>query len=198
MASALHRAQVDVRDPPIRSSGRADRDPPADRADGRGESDLGRQVGRALTAADDGVFDRPPRPDLRPGWKVDVVGSAALGHVAHSSRPDALPGTQSERVRRTLRALDQKFVSQASDSIGERHLRRMLANFIEHYHYERNHQGLGNELIDPGVQRRASDPPASDSAGSSTSTTVRRDSAASSASATRSSNGTLRLPARAR
>jgi putative transposase len=31
---------------------------------------------------------------------------------------------------------------------GERHLRRTIAEFIEHYHSERNHQGLGNELID--------------------------------------------------
>lgn len=33
---------------------------------------------------------------------------------------------------------------------GERHLLWMLAEFIEHYHNERNHQGLGNELIDRG------------------------------------------------
>jgi hypothetical protein len=31
----------------------------------------------------------------------------------------------------------------------ERHLRRTLAEFIERYHHERNHQGLSNELIDP-------------------------------------------------
>ena len=35
---------------------------------------------------------------------------------------------------------------------GERHLRRTLAEFIEHYHGERNHQGLGNELIDRASQ----------------------------------------------
>ena len=35
---------------------------------------------------------------------------------------------------------------------GEHHLRRMLTEFIEHYHRERNHQGLGNELI-AGVPR---------------------------------------------
>jgi putative transposase len=32
--------------------------------------------------------------------------------------------------------------------LGERHLRRALREFVAHYHLERNHQGLGNELID--------------------------------------------------
>jgi hypothetical protein len=32
--------------------------------------------------------------------------------------------------------------------LGERHLRRSLAEFVAHYHGERNHQGLGNELVD--------------------------------------------------
>ncbi len=38
---------------------------------------------------------------------------------------------------------------------GERHLRRTIAEFVEHYHRERNHQGLANELIEgaPAVQR---------------------------------------------
>jgi transposase InsO family protein len=33
--------------------------------------------------------------------------------------------------------------------LGERHLRRALAEFVAHYHGERNHQGIGNELIQP-------------------------------------------------
>jgi hypothetical protein len=31
-----------------------------------------------------------------------------------------------------------------------------MAEFVAHYHAERNHQGLGNELIDPSDQLRAS------------------------------------------
>ena len=31
--------------------------------------------------------------------------------------------------------------------IGERHFRRAVAEYVEHYHGERNHQGLGNRLI---------------------------------------------------
>jgi transposase InsO family protein len=31
--------------------------------------------------------------------------------------------------------------------IGERHFRQVIAEFVEHYHRERNHQGLDNRLI---------------------------------------------------
>jgi hypothetical protein len=31
---------------------------------------------------------------------------------------------------------------------GERHFRKAVAEFVAHYHRERNHQGLGNELIE--------------------------------------------------
>jgi len=33
--------------------------------------------------------------------------------------------------------------------LGERHLRRTIAEFVAHYHAERNHQGIGNALIQP-------------------------------------------------
>jgi len=33
---------------------------------------------------------------------------------------------------------------------GERHLRRTIAEYVEHYHRERNHQGIKNELIAGG------------------------------------------------
>ena len=32
--------------------------------------------------------------------------------------------------------------------LGERHLRQLVRDFVEHYHAERNHQGIGNELIE--------------------------------------------------
>ena len=31
--------------------------------------------------------------------------------------------------------------------LGERHLRVAVTEFVEHYHRERNHQGLGNQLL---------------------------------------------------
>ncbi len=31
---------------------------------------------------------------------------------------------------------------------GERHLRHVVNEFVAHYHEERNHQGIGSQLID--------------------------------------------------
>jgi transposase InsO family protein len=36
--------------------------------------------------------------------------------------------------------------------LGERHLRRAVSQFVEHYHRERNHQGLDNELVVPQAE----------------------------------------------
>jgi putative transposase len=36
--------------------------------------------------------------------------------------------------------------------LGERHLRRAITEFVEHYHAERNHQGLGNRLVTEAVE----------------------------------------------
>ncbi len=33
---------------------------------------------------------------------------------------------------------------------GEKSLRRATTTYLEHYHHERNHQGLENKLIEPG------------------------------------------------
>jgi transposase InsO family protein len=33
--------------------------------------------------------------------------------------------------------------------LGERHLRRVVSEFVKHFHLERNHQGLENRLLTP-------------------------------------------------
>ncbi len=33
--------------------------------------------------------------------------------------------------------------------LNERHLRHLVAEYVDHYHLERNHQGIGNRLIEP-------------------------------------------------
>ncbi|HEU4734843.1 MAG TPA: integrase core domain-containing protein, partial [Kofleriaceae bacterium] len=36
--------------------------------------------------------------------------------------------------------------------LGESHLLRAVSEYIEHYHLERNHQGVGNRLLTPAEQ----------------------------------------------
>jgi transposase InsO family protein len=36
--------------------------------------------------------------------------------------------------------------------IGEGHLRKVVAQFVDHYHRERNHQGIRNQLLMPGPE----------------------------------------------
>ena len=40
--------------------------------------------------------------------------------------------------------------------LGDRHLRQVVLEFIKHYNRERNHQGLGNRLIDPRIAANGS------------------------------------------
>jgi hypothetical protein len=60
---------------------------------------------------------------------------------------------------RNLNAFAERFVlsikSECLDRIvplGESHLRSAVAEYARHYHHERNHQGLGNALIDGNPQ----------------------------------------------
>jgi hypothetical protein len=43
---------------------------------------------------------------------------------------------------------DRQFATDRVIPFGERHLRQTIAEFVEHYHRERTHQGLANELIE--------------------------------------------------
>jgi hypothetical protein len=51
-------------------------------------------------------------------------------------------------AKRFVRSIKEECLNRVIP-LGEGHLRRTLADFIAHYHHERNHQGPGNELIDP-------------------------------------------------
>ena len=55
-------------------------------------------------------------------------------------------------AERFVRSIKQECLSRVI-SFGECHLRRTIARYVEHYHRERNHQGLGNALIDDFTHR---------------------------------------------
>ena len=107
------------------------------------------QVARNLTDADDGflrgmeylILDRDP------------LYTAAFRDLLRDSgvKPLLLPARSPN-----LNAFAERFVgsikSECLDRIvplGEKHLRAAVRAFVDHYHEERPHQGLGNELIAP-------------------------------------------------
>jgi putative transposase len=42
--------------------------------------------------------------------------------------------------------------------VGERSLRRAIHDFVEHYHHERNHQGMSNRLLFPATSAHSDRP----------------------------------------
>ncbi len=53
-------------------------------------------------------------------------------------------------AERFIRSIKSECLAQIIP-LGERHLRRSVSEYIEHYHRERNHQGLDNELIEKPI-----------------------------------------------
>jgi len=107
------------------------------------------QVARNLTDARDGflhgvqylILDRAP------------LYTAAFRRLLRDSgvKPLVLPAWSPN-----LNAFAERFVGSAKSEclerivpLGEGHLRAAVRAFVEHYHEERPHQGLGNELIAP-------------------------------------------------
>ena len=109
------------------------------------------QTARRLTDAVDGflVGHRVLICDRDSKWTDDfrrIVQSAGVRIVLTPIRaPNA--NAYAERFVRSIReeCLDRLIL------FGERRLVRALAEFVAHYHGERNHQGLGNELITPAA-----------------------------------------------
>jgi len=105
------------------------------------------QVARTMTAADDGLLveHRVLICDRDTKWSAPVrarLGEAGIRVVLTPYRaPNA--NAYAERFVRSIKeeCLDRLI------PIGERHLRRAITEYVEHYHRERNHQGIDNELI---------------------------------------------------
>jgi transposase InsO family protein len=100
-----------------------------------------------VTAADDGVLvgHRVLICDRDRKWSRAVrrrFGDAGIRVVLTPARaPNA--NAYAERFVRSIKeeCLDRII------PVGERHFRHVITEFVEHYHHERNHQGLDNRLI---------------------------------------------------
>ena len=53
-------------------------------------------------------------------------------------------------AERWLRSVKSECLSRVIP-LGEQHLRNVISEYLAHYHGERNHQGLGNSLLEPLV-----------------------------------------------
>jgi transposase InsO family protein len=106
------------------------------------------QVTRTLTDADDGLLigHRVLICDRDAKWSAPVrerLGEAGI-HVVQT--PYQAPNANAY-AERFVRSIKQECLNRVIP-LGERHFRRTMAEYVEHYHWERNHQGLANELIE--------------------------------------------------
>ncbi len=107
-----------------------------------------RQTGRTLTAADDGVLvghhvlicDRDAKWNAPVRERLDEAGIRVVQTPFQAPNANAY----AERFVRSIKDECLNWVI----PLCERHLRRTIAEYVEHDHRERNHQGLANELID--------------------------------------------------
>jgi putative transposase len=67
---------------------------------------------------------------------------------------DAVAGAQCEcHAERFVRSIKHECLDRVIP-LGERHFRQIVSEYVAHHHHERNHQGLGNTLIDGIVSNR--------------------------------------------
>jgi len=106
------------------------------------------QIARNLTDAEDGflsgsrylIHDRDP---LFTKSFRGVLGSSGVRTVKLPARSPKL----NAHAERFVRSIKSECLAQIIP-LGERHLRQAVRQYTEHYHIERNHQGLDNRLIE--------------------------------------------------
>jgi transposase InsO family protein len=103
------------------------------------------QMVRTLTMAD-GTWCRVLICDRDAKWSAAVRERLQDGGIRVVRTPYAAPNANAY-AERFVRSLKEECLDRLIP-LGEVHLRRAVTEFVAHYHRERNHQGLKNELID--------------------------------------------------
>ncbi len=89
--------------------------------------------------------------------QLPIVSGADVGGSLRASASTLTRPCSTARLARSpdLNAYAERFVRSIKSEclaqiipLGERHLRKAVEEFTEHYHFERNHQGLNNDLIE--------------------------------------------------
>ena len=94
--------------------------------------------------------------DRDPKWSRAVETLLATVDVRVVRTPAAAPNC-SAHAERFVRSIKAECLERVVP-LGERHLRHLVREFVAHYHSERNHQGLGNALIDRPLMQRTRGP----------------------------------------
>jgi transposase InsO family protein len=111
-----------------------------------------KQVARNLIDCEDGVLngkrylimDRDTKFTDKFRWILEGEGVEAVRLPPRS--PNLNP-----HIERFIRSIKDESLSRMI-FFGENMLRNAVRQFLAYYHGERNHQGLGNQLIDPGEE----------------------------------------------
>ena len=113
-----------------------------------------RQVGRTLTMADDGLLraHRVLICDRDAKWSAAVRQLLNEAGIRVVQTPWRAPNANAH-AERFVRSIKQECLDRVIP-LGERHFRHTVSEYIAHYHRERNHQGLANELIDVTLPNR--------------------------------------------
>ena len=112
------------------------------------------QVRRTLTAADEGLVRQPGVLicDRDGKWSAGTRQIIEGTRIQLVQTPYRAPNANAH-AERFVRSIKEECLDRIIP-IGESHVRRAVAEYAAHYHRERNHQGLGNRLIDGGRVRR--------------------------------------------
>jgi transposase InsO family protein len=108
------------------------------------------QVARNLTDCDDGFLNRKRFLIIDRDSKycqsfIDIIKDAGVRPI----RCPAKAPNYNAYAERFVRSIKYECLN-CMIFFGVRSLERAVQNYVEHYHQERNHQGLGNEIIFPG------------------------------------------------
>ena len=105
-------------------------------------------VARTLTAAEEGMVrsHRALICDRDRCWSHAFRQILRTSGIRIVQTPFQAPNANAY-AERVVRSIKDECLHRVIP-FGERHLRRTLATSLAHYHRERNHQGLGHELID--------------------------------------------------
>jgi transposase InsO family protein len=105
------------------------------------------QIVRTLTMADGGAVHAPHALicDRDRKWSADVRRRLSDAGIRVVLLPARAPNANAF-AERFVRSNKEECLDQLIP-VGDRHFRRAVAEDVEHYHRERNHQGLDNRLV---------------------------------------------------